>query len=195
MGENQPCLTINALAIPGPQNPLPKHIEKILLKFDPNTDILPEHLMKKLIFSLKLVNVQHEDVVCRLFYFTFQGKASSWFFSLAPRSITSWKQFETTFMTQFNDDKTLGILFLYISMININKKEKVKDFNHIFITLLNRIPDKLAEAVQIEFCIVALPPPVAMFVKRKEKKNFGGEFYGIYQSLEEPSSNFSSSVK
>ena len=40
-------------------------------------------------------------------------------------------------MTQFGDDKTFGILFLELSQIKINKKEKIKDFNQRFITLLN----------------------------------------------------------
>ena len=72
-------------------------------------------------------------------------------------------------MTQFGDDKTSGILFLELSRIHINKKEKVKDFNHKIITILNIIIDNPAEAVQIEFYTTALPSPVAMFVKRKEK--------------------------
>ena len=135
-----------------------------------------EDHIKKFMFALNLMNVQHEDVVCRLLCFTFEGKASSWFFNLAPRSITSWKQFETTFMTQFGNDKTSGILSLEISRIKINKKEKVKDFNQIFITLLNRIPYKPAEAIQIEVYIVALPPPFSMFIKMKEKKTLAENF-------------------
>ena len=98
----------------------------------------------------------------------FQGKASSWFFSLALSSITSWRQFENAFITQFGDDKTLGTLFLDISIISLNKKEKVKDFNPIFITLLNRIHDNLVQVVQVNFYTTTLPPPVAMFIKRKE---------------------------
>jgi hypothetical protein len=72
-------------------------------------------------------------------------------------------------MIQFGDDKTSGILFLEISTIKINKKEKVKDFNQIFIMLRNRIPDKSTEVVQSEFYTATLLPPIAMFVKRKEK--------------------------
>ena len=52
-------------------------------------------------------------------------------------------------------------------MLSINKKEKVKEFNQRFITLLNKIPDKPTKAVQIEFYTAALLLPVAMFVKRK----------------------------
>ena len=73
-------------------------------------------------------------------------------------------------MTQFEVDKILGILFLDISRIKIKKKEKIEDFNQIFITLLNKILDKPTEEMQIEFYTVTLPPPIAMFVKRKKKQ-------------------------
>ena len=62
MVANQPWLTINALAIPGPQNPLPKHPEKLLPVFDPNNDILPEDHINKFNLTLNLMNVQHEYV-------------------------------------------------------------------------------------------------------------------------------------
>ena len=114
--------------------------------------------------SLRLMALEHEDVVCRSFPYTFVLKASVWLFSLVVRSITSWKQFETTFMTQFGDEKTSRILFLELSQIKINKNDKIKDFYQIFITLLNQILDNPVEYVHIEFYIVGLPPPVAMFV-------------------------------
>ena len=61
-------------------------------------------------------------------------------------------------------------MFLDISRIRINKKENVKGFNQRFITLLNRIHDKPAEPIQIEFYTTSLPPLVSMFVKREEIK-------------------------
>ena len=79
-------------------------------------------------------------------------------------------------MTQFGNDKTSGILFLEISSIKINKKEKVNDFNHIFLTLFNIIPDKLAEAIQIKFYTSALLPPIAMLAKRKANKTLKDNF-------------------
>ena len=72
-------------------------------------------------------------------------------------------------MTQFGDDKTSEILFLELTRIKINTREKVKYFNKRFITLLNIILDKPIEGVQIEFYTSTLLPLVAMFVKRKEK--------------------------
>lgn len=184
MAGNKPWLTINFLSIPSPQNHLPKHPKKIIPMFDHDKDILPKYHIKKFFPALNLMNVQHEHVVCRLFCFTFEGKESSWFFNLSQGPIASWKKFETAFMTQFGDNKTSRILFLDLSRIKINKKDRFEDFNQRFITLLYRIHDKLADAVQIEFYSVALPPLISMFIKRKEQKNFGLEFCGRYQSWE-----------
>ena len=102
MASKQPWLVVGAIFIPGAQHPLPKHLEKILPKFNPDNYVLPEDHIKEFILSLRLMNVEH----------TFQGKPSTWFFILAPISITSWNQFETAFMTQFRDDKTSRILLL-----------------------------------------------------------------------------------
>ena len=96
-------------------------------------------------------------------------------FNLPSGSITSWQQFENAFIIQFGDDKTSRTLLLELSRLNINKNDKVKEFNQIFITLLNKIPDNLAEAVQIEYYTSALPP-VAMFVKRKEIRTLEENF-------------------
>ena len=70
MEANPRWLTIDALAIPGPQNPLPKHLGKLLPKCDLDSDILPEYHIKQFVLTLNLMNVQHEDVVSRLLCFT-----------------------------------------------------------------------------------------------------------------------------
>lgn len=170
MAENWLWHTIGSLAIPCAPHPLPKSPKKLFPIFDLDKDVLLEEHIKQFMLSLRMMDLEHEDVVSILFCYTFQGKASTWFFSLALRSITPWKQFETALMTQFRDEKTLGILFLVISRININKKERIKDFNYRFITLLKNIPNNLIEVVQIKFYTTALPPPIAMFVKRENKQ-------------------------
>ena len=118
--------------------------------------------------SLRLLDVQHEDVVCRLFPYTFVSQASTWFFSLAIGSIASWKQFETTFLNQFGDDRTSGVLVLELSRMRFDKKDKVKDFNQIFINLLSCVPEKPVESIQVQFYTTSLPPSIAMFVKPRE---------------------------
>ena len=60
--------------------------------------------------------------------------------------------------------------------MRFGKKDKVKDFNQIFINLLNHILERPAESIQVEFYIVALPPAIAMFVKAQEKITLAGNF-------------------
>ena len=92
------------------------------------------------------------------------------FFSLAAGSIASWQQFETALLSQFGDDRTFGVLVLELLRIRFDKKEKVKDFNGRFISLLNHIPENPVEYIQVEFYIASLPPAIAMFVKAREKR-------------------------
>lgn len=63
----------------------------------------------------------------------------------------------------------------------MNEKEKVKDFNQRFMTLLNRILIKPTEAVQIEFYNVALPPPIGMFVKNQDIQTLVDNFVEAIQ--------------
>jgi hypothetical protein len=99
METNPRWLTINPLAIAGPQNDLAKNPDKLMPKFDPDDDILPKTHLDKFMRSMNIMNVQHEDVACRFFCLTLQGKASFWFFNLLSGSITSWQQFENSFIT------------------------------------------------------------------------------------------------
>ena len=78
---------MDAIAIPGAQHPLPKHPQKLLPKFDLDNDVTPEDHIKQFIISLRLMDVQHEDVVFRLFPYTFGSQCSTWFFGLDARSI------------------------------------------------------------------------------------------------------------
>ena len=114
MATNRPWLATDSIAVPSAQHPFPKHLEKLLPKFDPDNDVTPEDHIKQFRFSLRLMDVQHEYVVCKLFPYTFIGMTSTWFFCLATGFIGSWKQFETTFLSQFVDDITYGVLFLEI---------------------------------------------------------------------------------
>ena len=112
MVANPGCLTINALAIPRPQNPLPNHPKKLFPNFDPDDDILPKTHIDEFMLAMNIMNVHHEYVACMLFCLTLQGKESSWFFNLPSRSIISWQQFENAFIIRFGDDKTSRTLLL-----------------------------------------------------------------------------------
>ena len=72
-------------------------------------------------------------------------------------------------MSEFCVEETLGILPLDLLGIRMNENQKVKDFNERFMSLLNGIPIKPAETVQIEHYVFALPTNIAMFVKTQRK--------------------------
>jgi len=86
-----------------------------------------------------LMNIHHEVVVCRLFPYTFENKASTLFFYLEEASITIWSIFEITSLEKFGEDKTPATLVLDISRIKMEPKEKIKYFNQWFLTLMKRI--------------------------------------------------------
>ena len=85
MAANRPWLAADIIAVPGVQHPLPKHLEKLLPKFDPDNDVTPEDHIKQFMLFLRLLDDQHEDVICRLFPYTFVGQASPWFFQSSCR--------------------------------------------------------------------------------------------------------------
>ena len=137
-----------------------------------------EDHVNKFMLALKILNVEHEDEVCRLFHFTFEGRASTWYFSLNLESINGWQDFQTAFLGKFGEDKTSAKLVLELSRIKMDPKEKVKDFNKRFLTLRNKIllTSRPNNDVTVELYTVTLPTTVVMFVKRDEKITLNKKF-------------------
>jgi ribonuclease HI len=193
----RPWLDQDAVAVPGPQHPLPKHPEKWLTKFDPDSKRTAEDHIMKFMLDIRLRNVEHEDVVYRLFPYTFDGNASTWYFSQQPHTITSWEKFESIFLEKFRDGKPPEVLVMDLSNLRMNAKEKVKDFNQRFLTLKNRIPtDSMpAESLVIAYYTKALHQSIAIWVKRSKKATLVEAFEEATQiekdilSLKDSSSN------
>jgi hypothetical protein len=139
---------------------------------------LPEDHIKKFILAIRLMNVQHEDVVCRIFPYTFENSASTWYFNLPVGSITSWTKFQKDFLDKFAEETTTGALMAELFAATMSSKEKVKDFNQIFTTILNKFqPEaKPTQELQIEVYANALPASISMFVKRVAKATLAENF-------------------
>jgi ribonuclease HI len=193
----RPWLDQDVVAVPGAQHPLPKHPEKWLPKFDPDSKQIAEDHIKKFMLAIRLRNVEHEDVVCRLFPYTFEGNASTWYFAQQPHTIVSWEKFESCFLEKFGDGKPPEVLVMDLSSLKMNPKEKVKDFNQRFLTLKNRIPaDSMpAESLIIAYYTKALHQSIAIWVKRSKKATLLEAFEEASQiekdilSLKDSSSN------
>ena len=111
---------------------LPKNPEKWLPKFNPDDKIPVEDHIKSFMQAIRLRNTIHEDVVCKLFPYTFEGKAYTWYFALEDSSIPSWDVFSELFTQIFGDDKTPNELVIELSSMKTKGKERVKDYNHRF---------------------------------------------------------------
>jgi hypothetical protein len=124
------------------------------------------------------MNVQHEDVVCRLFPYTFENLASTWYFNLPVGLITSWTKFQKDFLDKFVEETTMGALMDELFIATMILKERVKYFNQIFTTILKKFYPmaKPTQELQIEVYANALPASISMFVKRATKKTLVENF-------------------
>jgi hypothetical protein len=84
---------------------------------------------------ITLMNIQHEDVVCRLFPYTFENLASTWYFNLLVGSITSWTKFQKDFLDTFAEETTMGALMAELFTTTMSLKDRVKYFNQRFMTI------------------------------------------------------------
>jgi len=85
VGVNQPrrpWLTLGEVNVLGDQHDLPKHLEIFFPKFYLDNKEYPEDHLNKFMLSVNIMKVEHEDVVCHLFPYTFEGRASTWYLSL-----------------------------------------------------------------------------------------------------------------
>ena len=101
----------------------------MLPNFDPEKGYTTDNHIRSFFLALRRFGVADEDVVCCLFSFTLTGATSTWYFSLRIGSITTWDASQQGFLDKFGDDKTPVALVLELSHMEMESKEKVKDFD------------------------------------------------------------------
>jgi hypothetical protein len=94
-----------------------------------------------------------------------------WYFNLRIGSITSWTKFQKDFLDKFVEETTTGAPMAKLFTTTMSLKWKVKYFNQIFTTILNKFQpeEKLAQDLQIEVYANVLLASISMFVKRVTK--------------------------
>jgi hypothetical protein len=124
------------------------------------------------------MNFQHEDTICRIFPYTFENLASTWYFNIPIGSITSWTKFPKDFLNKFAEETTTRDLMSELFSTTTSSKEKVKEFNQRFTTILNKFqPEaKHTQELQIEVYANAFLASISMFVKRTTKTNLTDNF-------------------
>ena len=109
---------------------------------------------------LEALEVEHEDVVCRIFPHTLKGKTSSWYFGLQANSITDWDTFERMFKNKFCSQRTTTALMKELLALKKEKKEKVQYFTHRLATHLKNFNAAIrpAEETLIEYYTLDFGP-------------------------------------
>jgi hypothetical protein len=87
-------------------------------------------------------------------------------------------KFQNYFLDKFTEETTTGASMAKLFLTTMSSMEKVKDFNQIFTTILNKFQPKAkpTQELQIEVCTNALPNSISMFVKRVAKPNLAENF-------------------
>jgi len=114
---------------PTPLSQFPSHPEKWLPRFNPDIGILGDEHINNFMLSINLNGVTEEDVVIRIFKYTLQGAAGSWYFSLPLGSITSWNRSQEQFLTKFSDDRSTTTLINDLSNLKTESREPITHFN------------------------------------------------------------------
>ena len=75
----------------------------MLPKFHLGKGVSTEDHLKRFYVALSLLNVDYEDVVCRILKYAFEPRSSSWYFNLQANSIVNWDGFEKELLGKFGN--------------------------------------------------------------------------------------------
>ena len=104
------------------------------------------------------LNVEHLDVVLRLFVQSLDGEARKWFKGLPNNSIPTWEEMECQFNQRWGEKQDHGYSLIEFNAIKKNSDESVVELIRRFNKIYNILPMEIK------------PPPTG------EKISFVGEF-------------------
>ena len=156
------------LNLVGPSHPLPRNPERYLPNFTPFGGRTAEEHVASFKTTLRLLDVQHEDVACRLFPFTLEDMAYDWFLKLPTDSITTWAGFEMIFLAQFGQVIDPSTLYQHFATMRRDPNEPIWAFNAFFQKVYSRITPayKPDNALALEMYKNALDPMINIFLRR-----------------------------
>lgn len=116
----------------GYPNAFPKDIRDKVPKFLGNNAISCEEHLRLFIDMLNDYEVEHEDVVLKLFVQSLVEDARDWFKRLPDRCIDTWDSFERYFKEQFGDMPNASFMLNEFNTIRKNYNESTAEFNMRF---------------------------------------------------------------
>ena len=117
------------LGIPGHPNEIPKGLRDKVTKFARNNAIFGEQHLRDFFDLLNDYEVEHEDVVMKLFVHSLTKDARDQFRRMPDDSITSWGDLEKFFKEQYGDHTNIGFILNEFNNIKKGQNESTFEFN------------------------------------------------------------------
>ena len=112
-----------SLNLPQPMNEMPQEYLKFLPIFTGEDEITVEEHLHLFCTFTENFNVEHLDVVMRLFVQSLNGEARKWFKGLPNGSINNWDELEIQFVQIWGEKRDHGYSLIEFNAI---KKKKMK---------------------------------------------------------------------
>ena len=122
---------------------MPQDYLKILPRFNGENDTEAQKHLEVLCAFAENFNVEHLDVVLRLFVQTLDGEARKWLKTLGDRSITNWEEMENVFIKKWGEKKDHGYYLTEFNALRKRHNEDVSKFIKRFNKLYTSILDKM----------------------------------------------------
>jgi hypothetical protein len=118
-------------------------------------------------------NVEHEDVVMRMFVSTLEWEARAWYKSLPDASIDGWDSFQEKFTERWANTHDIFFLCTVFSIIKKHESETVCQFNARFFKFYNRIPYRVRpnEDVALIYYLEAFDGIFGVFLRNEDPQN------------------------
>jgi hypothetical protein len=117
--------------------------------------------------------VEHEDVVMRMFVLTLEGESQAWYKSLLDASIDGWDSFQEKFTERWANTQDIFFLCTVFSIIKKQESENVFQFNTHFSKFYNRIPYRVRpnEVTALIYYLEAFDGIFGVFLRNEDPQN------------------------
>lgn len=128
------------LQLPQPFNQMPWDYLRTLPHFTGEDEQVAENHVSVFCNFANSLNVEHLDVILRLFVQSLEGEARKWFKGLPNNSIPSWEEMEHLFMQKWGEKRDHWYSLTEFNAINKKFDETVVEFVRRFNKLYNSLP-------------------------------------------------------
>jgi hypothetical protein len=133
---------------------------------------LVEHNLAAFSKLLYDFEVEHEDVVMRMFFSTLEGEARTWYKSIPDSSIDGWDSFQKNFTEIWVNKIHNSSLINVFTHIKNNWDENVTYFNARFSTIYYKFPITIRsnDSCALIFYLEAFDGILGIFLRNKEPR-------------------------